>query len=153
MFTQFNDEHVCPSGILALQRLNFIKDGNFLETSKTQTGHNKIQEFDNIKTAGSKCPRAKHLKLPIISTKNPKQRTFEKNKKVKKLKNICEGALSINLGGNPDGKNIHKCFLCEKTFTGYDRHVSKANIIKHITKLNTGIYPIKNTTHKELCCN
>lgn len=126
------------------QRLKIIKDGNLLDTSKTQTGHNKIQEFDNIKTAGYKCLRAKHLKFPIISTKNPKQRTFEKNKKVKKLKNICEGALSINLGGNPDGKNIHKCFLCEKTFTGYDRHVSKANVIKHITKYHlTGKIAVK----------
>lgn len=78
--------------------------------------------------------KVKPIRLPSISKQNYKIRTFEKNKKVKKLKNICEGALSINIGVTADKKNMHKCFLCDKSFIGFDRHVSKANVIKHITK-------------------
>ena len=96
--------------------------------------HTKAAADTNNKVPTHKIPKTKPLKLPTISKNLKKPRTFEKSKNVKKLKNICEGALCINLGENTERKNVHRCFLCDKTFIGYDRHVSKANVIKHITK-------------------
>eukprot|EP00092_Neocalanus_flemingeri_P033723 GFUD01036659.1.p1 GENE.GFUD01036659.1~~GFUD01036659.1.p1 ORF type:complete len:315 (+),score=80.96 GFUD01036659.1:74-1018(+) len=126
------------------QGYNRIRDVNSSDNNKTDRipENFKVKHSAVTKPKNSVNKNRKEKAPPAISKKIP--RTFEKNKKVKKLKNICESALSINLGLTPDKKNLHKCFLCEKTFLGYDRHVSKANVVKHIIKYHlTGKIAVK----------